>query len=197
MAHHRHRDRAAQNRAEQADRGLPSYVYGRLAGVVNGPLSDRDDNHVYIPLRVWQGPAKGTHRVAFNVESIVPPGAAQYCVIDEPVTAKDVPKEGFTQRVRLSYAELGLTQAQFKTVENGLLRSLVHSTIAQAERVAVHGRTFPGGGIHDIHYNNGEAPDSPHPNRPGQDGALTVYFRGKDGGYVRRWFLIKFQTQTL
>lgn len=183
--------------ANHPDRGMPPYVYGRLVGVVNGPLSNVDANHVFVPLRVWEGPAKGTHRVAFNIESNAPPHAAEYCALDEPVAAADLPPEGFTEHVRLSYREFGVTQQQFRVVENGTLRALVHSSIARAQRVAVYGFTFPGGGIHDIHYNNGEPPGSPHPNRPGQDGALAVYLRGADNGYVRRWILIKFQTQTL
>ena len=197
MPKHHHRDRASPLEAQHPDRGVPPHVYGRLVGVVTGPLSDVSDNHVFIPLRVRQGPAKGMHRLAFNVESHAAPHAAQYCVLDEPVGETELPEDGFTEEVSLSYRDFGIGPEQFRTVENGFLRAVVHASLARAHLVAAYGFTFPGGGIHDLHYNYGEPAGSTHINQPGKDGALAVYFRSAEGGYVRRWILIKFQSQTL
>jgi len=176
---------------------VPSGVYGAVAGVVNGPLSDADNNHVFIPLFVASGTGKGVWKIAFNVESKLPPNAAQYHLVDEAITDADFPKPGFTTNERLSYAELGLKNAQFTIVSNGKLRTLVHSSVSQAQLVVAYGFTFPGGGLHDVHYNNGEPPGSGHPAHPGKDGALCLYYHEATGQAVRRWIFIKFQTQSL
>jgi uncharacterized protein YukJ len=175
----------------------PNNVYGVLVGKVDGPLSDADNNHVFIPVRVFQGSGTGLHKIAFNVESNAKPKAAQYFVYDEVVEDADFPEQGFSADASLSYQELDLKQRQFKTIKNGLLRTVVHSTVDASELLAAYGFTFPGGGLHDIHYNNGERPGSHHANHPNQDGALAVYYHNKGGQPVRRWIFIKFQSQKL
>ena len=176
---------------------VPGGVYGSLVGVINGPLSNADNNHVFIPVFVSTGAGQGVWKIAFNVESNLPPKAAQYYVVDEAITDADFPKPGFVQNVHLSYAELGLKNAQFTVVTNGKLRTLVHSSVDHAKLVAAYGFTFPGGGLHDVHYNNGEPAGSGHPAHPGKDGALTLYYHEASGQAVRRWIFIKFQTQSL
>lgn len=172
-------------------------IYGELVGKVNGPLSDADNNHVFIPIFVAAGTGAGVWKVAFNVESNAAPKAAQYHVVDEAIATTDFPKGGFYAKARLSYQEIGLKTSEFKLIQNGMLRTVVHSTVSHAELVAVYGFTFPGGGIHDVHYNNGEPAGSGHSNRPNEDGALAVYFHETSGQAVRRWIFIKFQSQHL
>lgn len=171
-------------------------VYGELAGVVNGPLSDADNNHVFIPIWVASGSGTGVWKIAFNVESNSPPLAAEYFILDEAITDAEFPKPGFIQSAHLSYAELGLHNAQFTVVTNGKLRTLVHSSISHAQLVVAYGFTFPGG-LHDVHYNNGEPAGSKHPARVGKDGALSLYYHEASGQAVRRWIFIKFQSQSL
>lgn len=178
------------------DANTASKGYGVLVGKIDGPLSDADNNHVFIPIRITAGAAAGLYKIAFNVESNLPPKAAQYLVYDEPVTDGEIPVEGFSSDASLSYSSLGLQQDQFKTIENGLLRTVVHSSVDAAETIAAHGFTFPGG-MHEIHYNNGEKPGSSFPNHPNQDGALTIYFHDSTGQAIRRWIFIKFQSQDL
>jgi uncharacterized protein YukJ len=176
---------------------VPANVYGALVGVLNGPLSDADNNHIFIPVHVAAGNTAGVYKIAFNVESNAAPKAAQYYVLDEAIQDKDFPHEGFSTNAHLSYHELGLVQSEFKTIQNGLLRTVVHSSVQKAKLISAYGFTFQGGGLHDIHYNNGEKPSSGHANRPGKDGALALYFHDAAGRAIRRWIFIKFQTQTL
>jgi len=176
---------------------IPSNIYGAVAGVLNGPLSDADNNHVFIPVHVAIGATAGVYKIAFNVESNAAPKMAEYYVLDEAVKSTDFPEQGFTSDAYLSYQELGLHQSNFKTIQNGMLRTIVHSSVEKAQLISAYGFTFPGGGLHDIHYNNGEKPGSGHANQPGKDGALAVYFHDAAGQAVRRWIFIKFQTQSL
>src|SRR5882724_8448441 len=104
---------------------IPNNVFGALVGVLNGPLSDADNNHVFIPVRVAAGTTAGVYKIAFNVESNAAPKAAEYYVLDEAVQDKDFPKEGFSTSAHLSYKELGLKQTKFKTIQNGMLRTIV------------------------------------------------------------------------
>lgn len=196
MSRHNHKGRKLRPAPPPAATAVPAKKYGALVGAVNGPLSDADDNHVYIPVLVRHGPAAGTYRIALNVESTVAPRAAQYCVRDETVEESDPPAEGFFADAQLSYRELGLVEQDFKVIGNGMLRTVVHSTADRADMLAAYGFTFPGG-IHDIHYNNGEPPGSHFPNFPDQDGALAMYYRTAAGVLTRRWIFIKFQSQTL
>lgn len=177
---------------------MPANQFGALAGKLNGPLSDADNNHVFIPVFVPSSAAHGAGvwKIAFNVESNAPPLAAEYCVLDEAVTASAFPGPGFVGNARLSYRDLGLKQSQFKIIANGTLRTIVHSSVSQAEVIQAYGVTFPGG-LHDIHYNNGEPANSGHANHPHQDGALALYFHEASGQAIRRWIFIKFQSQTL
>jgi hypothetical protein len=197
MSHHHHNHPLPPSPRDGGSH-IPNNVYGVITGKVDGPLSDADNNHVFIPVRISEGATgAGLHKIAFNVESNAPPKAAEYLVQDEAITDGDFPEKGFTTDATLSYTALGLTQNRFKKIENGLLRTVVHSSVDAAEIVAVYGFTFPGGGLHDIHYNNGEQPGSSHPNHRNQDGALSLYFHDSTGRAIRRWIFIKFQSQIL
>jgi len=173
-------------------------VYGALVGTLDGPLSDADDNHVFIPVRIAAGDHAGRYRLAFNTESTTHHAPVQYAVHDEPIAMANVPGEEFTREASLSYAALGLHQATFRTVSNGKLRMIVHDSAREADVVAAYGFTFSdGGGMHDLHFNNGEPAGSPFANHPHQDGALVLYYLNRFGATTRRWIFIKFQTQSL
>jgi len=173
-------------------------VYGAIVGTIDGPLSDADDNHVFIPVRVAVGNHAGRYRLAFNTESTAGHAPVQYYVHDEPITMADVPSEEFTTDASLSYTEIGLHQAIFRTVSNGRLRTIVHDSAQASDLVSAYGVTFNDGtGMHDLHFNNGEPAGSHHANRPNQDGALVFYYFNRSGATTRRWIFIKFQTQHL
>lgn len=168
-----------------------------VVGKVSGPLGDADDNHVEIRLHVSSGAGAGDHRVEFNVESTSAPHDAEYYILDETIAGGVLPDEGVTTDATVDYKAMGLTQSDFKTIKNGNLRTIVHSSIDKSLLVAAHGFTFPGNGVHMIHYNNGEKPGSTHANHPHQDGALAIYYKDLSNRLIRRWIFLKFQSQTL
>jgi uncharacterized protein DUF2278 len=200
MAHHhheRHQHQQRQLKQPPATGGhVPSGRYGALVGVLDGPLSDADDNHVFIFVRIPDGQFAGRYKLAFNVESDDRHTRTQFALRDEAISADEVPPEEFDDTARLSYAGLGLHQADFKPINNGNLRTIVHSTLAASFLVSAYGFTFPGG-MHEIHMNSGERPGDHHPDRPNRDGALACYYRTGGGDVVRRWVFIKFDSQDL
>lgn len=172
-------------------------LFVAVAGKVNGPLGDADNNHVEIKLHIASGTGAGNYKVEFNVESNTTPKDAQYYILDQPVAADALPPEGVTHDATVDYRAMGLLESNFKTISNGNLRTVVHSTVDRALLVVAYGFTFPGNGVHMIHYNNGEKPGSTHPNHPKHDGALVVYFKDLSNQLIRRWIFLKFQSQTL
>ncbi|MGZ3459165.1 MAG: DUF2278 family protein [Archangium sp.] len=194
---HQHTGRVLKRPPSPSNR-LPKNTYGALVGVLDGPLSDKDNNHVFISVRIRKGNFSGRYQIAFNVESNDPTTQTQYYVYDEAITADEIPPEDFSTSASLSYQSLGLKAADFKPIESGRLRTIVHSTVETSEWISAYGFTYSDGtGLHDVHMNSGEPSGSHHANRPNQDGALACYFRTQDGQEVRRWIFIKFTSQAL
>jgi len=194
MSHHHHQPLKP---TPPASKNLPHNVYGVIVGKIDGPLSDADNNHIFIPVRIATGGHAGRYQLAFNTESNQGP-AVQYHIHDEPIAMADVPGEEFTTDASLSYHDLGLHQAGFRTVSNGKLRTIVHNSAMNSDLVAAYGFTFSdGSGLHDIHFNNGEKAGSGHANQPNKDGALVFYYLNRSGQTTRRWIFIKFQSQSL
>ena len=195
MSHHH---RQPLHPAQPAANQLPHSHYGALVGTIDGPLSDADDNHVYIFARIATGQYAGRYKFAFNTESTEGHAEDEYYVYDEPISMAEVPSEGFTEDASLSYVALGLHQSNFRTVQNGRLRTIVHDSAQSSDMVAAYGVTFDDGtGMHDLHYNNGEPAGGSFKNEPNQDGALVFYYLNHAGQTTRRWIFIKFQTQSL
>jgi uncharacterized protein YukJ len=193
-AHHHNRPL----RSRPTSSRLPHNAYGALVGTIDGPLSDADDNHVFLFVRIATGDHAGRYKLAFNTESAQGSSPVQYFVHDEPIAMAEVPGEGFTTDASLSYSEIGLHQADFRTIINGRLRTIVHDSAQDSDLIAAYGFTFSDGtGMHDLHYNNGEPPGSQFPNQPRKDGALAFYYLNRFGESTRRWIFIKFQTQNL
>lgn len=200
MSHHHHAQPLPQpshgsSHSHPNDHAGDQFV--AVAGRVNGPLSDADDNHIAITLHVSSGAGAGNHSVEFNVESTSTPHDAQYYILDEPVADGSLPPEGMTTDTSVDYKAMGLRQSNFKTIKNGNLRTIVHSSVDKAILLVAYGFTFPHNGVHMIHYNNGEKPGSSHANHPHQDGVLVVYYKDLSNRLIRRWIFLKFQTQTL
>src|SRR5262245_46617900 len=107
MSHH-HNSHLRPRRSPSSR--LPRSDYGALSGTIDGPLSDADDNHVFIFVRVAVGQFAGRYKLAFNTESTEGHAPVQYDVYDEPIEMADVPAEGFTTDASLSYSQIGLTQ---------------------------------------------------------------------------------------
>jgi hypothetical protein len=168
-----------------------------VTGKLSGPLGDADDNHVAIRLFASSGSGAGHYTVQFNVESTSSPHNAQYSIHDESFATGSLPPEGLDSNALVSYKALGLTEHNFHTISNGNLRTIVHSSLDKSVLVVAYGFTFPGNGIHMIHFNNGEKPTSPHANHPNNDGMLQVFYKDATGSMFRRSIFLKFQTQTL
>lgn len=195
MSHHHHQP--LNKKKPVTSNRLPKNAYGALVGKLDGPLSNADNNHVFIFVRISNGPHKGRYKLAFNTES-TDHSAVQFFVHDEEIAMAAVPAEEFTTDASLSYVDLGLHQTDFQEVANGQLRTIVQSSAHDADLVAAYGVTFSDGtGIHDLHYNNGEKPGSKFGNHPNKDGALVFYYFNRSGHTSRRWIFIKFHTQSL
>ena len=99
----------------------------------------------------------------------------------------------------MSYAALGLKDADFAPVQQGDLQTLVTHYAETCILMAAYGTTYSEGtGLHDIHLNTGEPPGRGHANRTGQDGALVFYFSGVGGTALSaHWIFVKFGTQSV
>src|SRR5215471_15106613 len=109
--HHHHHHNHPLPPPKLAGGKLKKNSYGVVVGTIDGPLSDADDNHVFIPIRISQGPFAGLYRAAFNTESNQGHAPVQYDVRDETIKNADVPDEEFTTDASVSYTDMGLKQS--------------------------------------------------------------------------------------
>lgn len=103
------------------------------------------------------------------------------------------PAYGVYHDAELSYASMGLQNAQFVSTPDTRVEQQLEAALNAATFVAAFGMMFNDGGpngtgIHEIHF------DPPGPN---QDGALAVYSAVAGGPPTRRWFFFKFDDQTI
>jgi hypothetical protein len=186
---------------------LPVNQFGGLVGTVDHLTltphdpQDRennpDNNHVYIWIDVPAGKYTGKYECAFNTESNQVGSTTQYYVYEERLDLADFPTVGFWD-AQVSYVGLGLTQSDFRDIENGQLRSAVNNWAKDCTLVGAYGVVYSrGDGLHEIHMNSGEPAGSKYPNRENEDGALIFYYRNAGGTPFRRWIFIKFSTQDL
>ena len=187
----------------RASGSLPPGRFGELIGtfdhatLVPEGSTRPDDNHVYLWVRVADGPFAGAYECAFNIHSTDQTNVL-FTDWPEDLTGKSLPSAGFTQPA-LSYAALGLKDADFAPVQQGDLQTTVTHYAETCTLMAAYGTTYSEGtGLHDIHLNAGELPGSAHANRVGQDGALVFYFSGSAGAAPSaHWIFVKFDTQHL
>ena len=183
---------------------LPGGRFGALTGIFDhwSPQSERggpdNPNHIYLWVKVADGQFQGSYEAAVNVLSNTDPNAAiadlQYAIANDP--GGNLPVQGFQQN-ELAYGDLGLTQADFTTVDTGVLRDFIISNATTCSLMTVYGHTYPDGtGLHDVHLNSGNPPGT-FQNVDHEDGALVFYFDAAHGGPEARWLFLKFQTQTL
>ena len=117
-----------------------------------------------------------------NVEANGELGAGQFGVFPAPTA-------------QLSYAKLGLQDAQFSQVSSARIEAQLEAALAQSVSVALYGFTFDDGGsdgkgIHETHFN---------PGQNDQDGAVAVFLQPDDGQtqVTRRWFFFKFSGENI
>ena len=182
---------------------LPPSQFGELVGtfdhatLVPEGAARPDDNHVYLWVRVPDGPDAGLYECAFNIHSTDQTNVS-FTDWPEDLTGKTLPAPGFTEP-SLSYTTLGLKDADFAPVQQGDLQTLVTHYAGTCTVMAAYGTTYSEGtGLHDIHLNAGEPPGSARADRTGQDGALVFYFGGTNGAApTAHWIFVKFSTQNL
>ncbi len=182
---------------------LPPAQFGELVGTFDHATlvpeggTRPDDNHVYLWVRVAEGAFAGLYECAFNIHSTDQTNVS-FTDWPEDLTGKTPPAAGFTQAA-LSYAALGLKDADFAPVQQGDLQTLITHYAETCTLLVAYGTTYSEGtGLHDIHLNAGEPPGSAHADRTGQDGALVFYFGPADGtAWSAHWIFVKFSTQSL
>jgi hypothetical protein len=187
----------------RASGSLPPTQFGELVGtfdhatLVPEGATRPDDNHVYLWIKVTGGQFAGLYECAFNIHS-TDHSNVLFTDWPEDLMGKSLPPDGFTQ-APLSYAALGLKDADFAPVQQGDLQTLVTHYAETCVLLAAYGTTYSEGtGLHDIHLDAGEQPGSVHANRAGQDGALVFYFSGTSGAALSaHWIFVKFDTQSL
>ena len=179
---------------------LPPTQFGELVGTFDHATlvpeggTRPDDNHIYLWVRVPDGPYSGLYECAFNIHSTDQTNVS-FTDWPEDRTGKTPPPAGWMQPA-LSYADLGLKDADFAPVQQGDLQTLVTHYAETCISMAAYGTTYPEGtGLHNIHLNSGEQAGSTHANRTGQDGALVFYFGGMAPS--AHWIFVKFSTQSL
>lgn len=144
-----------------------------------------DDNHVYLWVRVPSGAVAGRYEAAVNVRSTTGSPDLQYATREMTLAVEAWPEPGAVPHAAVSFAGLGLTEADFATVQEGELRSLVMTYAASCARMAVYGVEYTEHtGLHDVHRN---------PGLHDGDGALAFFFDAAHGGPAVRWVFLKFQ----
>jgi hypothetical protein len=194
---------------------LPTKTFGRLVAefqfASHVPLAGGHDTgrHIYLALRVADGPLAGLYEAAVNIRS--DQGTeVQFTEKLENLNAADMPKPGFQAGVKLAYGTgpdgdgvdyLGLSDGDFQGIQNDALYDKISKLTQGCDRVAVYGITYSpvGNGIHDVHMNSGTEPDDPHAqdDRDHEDGAIAFYFNLGNGKAFAHWVFVKFASQSV
>jgi hypothetical protein len=193
---------------------LAGNAFGKLVATYESvspiPLRGGRDTgrHVYLALKVPNGPNAGIFECAVNIRSDEGTEVL-YAHRIEDSPAK--PATGFTPGVHLAYGSgnaaetdyLGLKNDDFVAIENDALYDLVRDLAGGADLVEVYGVTYAeGDGIHDVHMNSGTEDGDAHKkdDRDRQDGAIAFHVTQAAGGDTKtstHWVLVRFESQTI
>ena len=103
------------------------------------------------------------------------------------------PTYGVDREAQLSYAGLGLTDADFAQLSPIRIEASLEAALNQSSFVCAYGLVFDDGGangkgLHETHFSG----------RPNQDGAVAVYSQDPASGALKRiWFFFKFSDQSI
>lgn len=186
----------------RALRPASTQTYGAIVGTVvagtEHAIVGRNGDHLQFSVAV--GPSL-SYQVDVNTLSRDGTAILSY-VADETLTAQS-PTSPFgppcfgvftAPEVKLSYKEIGVTDAQFAPVSATRIESQLEAALQQSEFVAVYGLMFDDGGangkgIHETHRN---------PGFPEQDGAVVVYLPPQaTQPPIRRWFFFMFGDESV
>lgn len=137
---------------------------------------------------IVDGGDSGTHEVDVNIQSSDGSDIMVYIGHEDGV---DGDPEGLDTEARLSYAQIGLTDAAFNPISDTRLESLLQTDIDEAAYLAVYGTTYSDGGpagVHLVHRN--ESGDA-------RDGAVAFFYSADGGKYTVRWYFFKFNNQSV
>jgi hypothetical protein len=206
MSHHRF-----TNRVLPAGK-LAHNAFGRLVAefqfASHVPLAGgrNTGRHIYLALRVADGPVAGVYEAAVNIRSDEGT-TVKFTEKLENLNASDLPNVGFQGGVKLAYGTgtgdvdyLGLSDDDFHDIQNDELYDKISKLTAGSNRIAVYGVTYSdGSGIHDVHMNSGtQGGDShAHDDRVHEDGAIAFYFDLGNGKAFAHWVFVKFASQTV
>lgn len=194
---------------------LPPRTFGCLVAqfqfASHIPLAGGRDSgrHIYLAIRVPDGPFAGLYEAAVNIRSDEGTEVT-FAEKLESLNAADLPPFGFQARVKLAYGSgpcedgvdyLGLSDDAFQKIENDELYDKISKLTEGCDRVAVYGVTYSpvGSGIHDVHMNSGTNPGDSHArdDRDREDGAIAFYFDLGNGKAFAHWVFVKFASQTI
>jgi hypothetical protein len=192
---------------------LPAHTFGRLVAeyqfASHVPLAGgaNTGRHIYLAVRVAEGPFAGLYESAVNIRS--DEGTeVQFTERLENLASADIPKPGFQAGVKLAFGTgpdgdgvdyLGVPDGEFQGIENDALYDKISKLTQGCDVVAVNGVTYApvGNGIHDVHMNSGTAKSDQHAkdDRDREDGAIAFYFDLGGGKAFAHWVLVKFASQ--
>ena len=194
---------------------LPSHAFGRLVArfqfASHVPLAGGHDTgrHIYLALRVPDGPVAGLYEAAVNIRSDEGTEVT-FAERLENLDAAGMPQPGFQAGVKLAYGTgpaddnvdyLGLSDGEFQGIKNDELYDKISKLTEGCNKVAVYGVTYSpvGSGIHDVHMNSGTDPADGHArdDRDREDGAIAFYFDLGNGKAFAHWVFVKFTSQTV
>jgi hypothetical protein len=194
---------------------LPHNAYGRLVGqfqfASHVPLrgGENTGRHIYLSIKVPDGPNAGIFECAVNIRSDEGTEVL-YTQKIEDLDQGGAPELGFQGGLHLAYGSgedapgqdyMGLKDSDFHPIVNDDLYNRVADLCQNCDQVAAYGLTYSDGtGIHDIHMNSGTDRSDPHASqdRDRQDGAIAFYFNMTSSGQRRSfatWVFVKFASQ--
>jgi Uncharacterized conserved protein (DUF2278) len=216
MARPLHRIRPKSRAFKSSTEGpqpLPSGQFGLLIGrfIRTEPASryrnHPGDNHIYLWLGTHSASDRHSYECAVTLASTMGPGQLGSMLQssrDELLLRGDLPSFGFHGVVSCSYAALGLSDTDFIPVLPEVLVASLIELARDSAMIGAYGVTYHNGeGLHDIHLNSHEGPESFHRDRldrnenPTHDGALVFFIPDPSGSMRAHWLFLKFPTQSL
>jgi hypothetical protein len=201
MSYYHDHNHAADVRAQfSAGKSPESYaaVVGTVEQSSEQPITGRSGDHLQFYVDVGGGA-----RYQVDVNTLSSDGSAvEVYIADQgvnpsgtnPVEPFGAPAYGVFPNAQLSYAAMGLNDGDFAPLSYERIDGQLRAALNAAHFVSVYGMTFDDGGpdgkgIHETHFNPGEA---------NQDGAILIYSVDSGTGNPKRtWFFFKFQNERL
>lgn len=175
--------------------GSATQSYGAIVGTVETntekPITGQHGDHLQFYVDIG-GSAR--YQVDVNTQSMDGSAIGVYIAVENLTPDPQNPpfghpSYGVEPSAQLSYAGLGLTDADFVPMSYSRIDSQLEAALNASTFVAIYGMMFDDGGadgkgIHETHYTG----------KPNQDGALAIYAVDATSNHpIRTWFFFKFQ----